>query len=131
MKNKILLLLLLISLPVFSQSISENNQKLKSQVQELRELNAQRELIINEQASKIEGLDKKIYEYDQAFKEKLDEIDNQSETIFKQDLKIKSQNKKLIIFTIFFIIMILIKAVVMFLKWKYGIKLPYIINCIL
>lgn len=131
MKNKILLLLLLISLPAFSQSISENNQKLKSQIQELRELNAQRELIINEQASEIEGLDKKIYEYDQAFKEKLDEIDKQSETIFKQDLKIKSQNKKLIIFTIFFIIMILIKAVIMFLKWKYGIKLPYIINCIL
>lgn len=131
MKNKILLLLLLVSMPVFSQTISENNQKLKTQVQELRELNAQRELIINEQASEIEGLDKKIYEYDQAFKEKLDEIDKQSETIFKQDLKIKSQNKKLIIFTIFFIIMILIKAVIMFLKWKYGIKLPYIINCIL
>lgn len=131
MKNKILLLLLLISLPVFSQTISENNQKLKSQVQELRELNAQRELIIKEQASEIEGLDKKIYEYDQAFKEKLDEIDKQSETIFKQDLKIKSQNKKLIIFTIFFIIMFLIKIVIMFLKWKYGIKLPYIINCIL
>lgn len=131
MKNKILLLLLLISLPAFSQSISENNQKLKSQIQELRELNAQRELIIKEQVSEIEGLDKKIYEYDQAFKEKLDEIDKQSETIFKQDLKIKSQNKKLIIFTIFFIIMILIKIVIMFLKWKYGIKLPYIINCIL
>ena len=131
MKNKILLLLLLVSMPVFPQTISENNQKLKSQLQELRELNAQRELIINEQASEIEGLDKKIYEYDQAFKEKLDEIDKQSETIFKQDLKIKSQNKKLIIFTIFFIIMILIKVVIMFLKWKYGIKLPYIINCIL
>jgi len=131
MKNKILLLLLLISLPAFSQSISENNQKLKSQIQELRELNTQRELIIKEQASEIEGLDKKVYEYDQAFKEKLDEIDKQSETIFKQDLKIKSQNKKLIIFTIFFIIMILIKIVIMFLKWKYGIKLPYIINCIL
>lgn len=131
MKNKILLLLLLVSMPVFSQTISENNQRLRTQVQELKEINAQRELIIQEQASQIEGLDKKIYEYDQAFKAKLDEIDKQSETIFKQDLKIKSQNKKLTIITIFFIVMILIKAVIMFLKWKYGIKLPYIINCIL
>lgn len=131
MKNKILLLLLLVSMPVFSQTISENNQRLRTQVQELKEINAQRELIIQEQASQIEGLDKKIYEYDQAFKAKLDEIDKQSETIFKQDLKIKSQNKKLTIITIFFIVMILIKTVIMFLKWKYGIKLPYIINCIL
>ena len=131
MKNKILLLLLLISAPVFSQSISQHAENLKNQIQELKEINAQKELIIQDQTLTIEELEKKEAEYDAAMKSRIEEIDKLSQEMFKQEIKIKSLNKKLTIAVIIFVIMFLIKAVIMFLKWKYGIKLPYIINCIL
>ena len=131
MKNKILLLLLLISAPVFSQSISQHAENLKNQIQELKEINAQKELIIQDQTLTIEELEKKEAEYDAAMKSRIEEIDRLSQEMFKQEIKIKSLNKKLTIAVIIFVIMFLIKAVIMFLKWKYGIKLPYIINCIL
>ena len=46
MKNKILLLLLLISAPVFSQSISQHAENLKNQIQELKKGNSTATLII-------------------------------------------------------------------------------------
>lgn len=131
MKNKILLLLLLVSLPVFSQSISQHAENLKNQIQELKEINAKKELIIQNQNLTIEDLIKQEIKYDAAMKTKIEEVDKLSQEVFKQELKIKSLNKKLTIAVVVFTIMVLIKAVIMFLKWKYGIKLPYIINCIL
>ena len=131
MKNKILLFLLLVSLPVFSQSISQHAENLKNQIQELKEINAKKELIIQNQNLTIEDLIKQEIKYDAAMKTKIEEVDKLSQEVFKQELKIKSLNKKLTITVVVFTIMVLIKAVIMFLKWKYGIKLPYIINCIL
>lgn len=131
MKNKIILFLLLISSPVFSQSISQHTNSLKEKIATLQEINAQRESVIENQSLTIEELREDVKRYDNAFKERLEEIDELGQKVYEQDLKIKKQNKILFIMTIIFIIMIAIKVVVMFLKYKFGIKLPYIINCII
>lgn len=132
MKNRFLIFIFMFCMiPCFPKTISEIGNNLKLEVQELKELNAQQTLVIDSQNETIESLQLKQQEYDQAFTQKLSEIESLTEKICKQEAEIRSKNKKLRIALTVFIFMFVAKAVIMFLKWKYGIKLPYIINCIL
>ena len=120
---------------LYSQSLSDeiyntindiktNNTQLLSTIDEL--------MTINEfQDKDIIALKSEKKELEQTTDVLIHNIETMSTKIVNLEVKIQQKNKILTTLIIIFLVMIIAKIVVIILKYKLHITLPYIINCII
>lgn len=138
-KNSILLFLLFITnLYIFGQTqnetprtVSEIMQDIKTQVIELESLSESRLQIIENDKTNIEKLETENNNIKENLNSLLTELSNANETIIRQDEKIKTQRKILATISIVLGAFFISHIVILILKMKCNITLPYWLNTLL
>ena len=140
MKNKklILILCLLFSANLFGASLSETSQEihntinsLKIEIKDLQNDLGKMEILNGQQSEDIIKLQNEKLELSVSLDDTITKLEEYSNTITEQTLKLKTRAKVIFILGIILVVMIIIKIVIMILKVKCNINLPYWLNCIL
>ena len=130
-KISFVLIVLLLGTVVYTQTFTDYANKMRQEIQELKDINLQREEVINSQKEKISMQEDLIDESNKKVEEAIKESEKACTELIKQAEKIKRQNKILRIAFIVLVVKILGSAALLFIKYRYKIEIPYWLNVIL
>lgn len=135
MKTKAFTLLFLLSSCLFAQEAPRSSKvilgELRDQLTELKQINTERQNIIDEQSGTIDNLNAQIQSLITSLDKSVSDLTTANENIIKQNEKIKAQRKWLIILIVIFGAFAIAHFVILFLKVKYKINLPYWLNSLI
>lgn len=134
-RNKIAVLFLLICGALFAQDKPRETkvilEDLRYQINELNEINNQREEALIEKENTIAELNDKTNKLLEEMNLSVKDLSKANETIIKQNQSLKTQRKWLIVLTAILGIFSLAHFVILYLKLRYKISLPYWLNALI
>lgn len=134
-RNKIAVLFLLICGALFAQDKPRETkvilEDLRYQINELNEINNQREEALIEKENTIAELNDKTNKLLEEINLSVKDLSKANETIIKQNQSLKTQRKWLIVLTAILGIFSLAHFVILYLKLRYKISLPYWLNALI
>lgn len=116
---------------LYSQTFTDYANKMRQEIQELKDINSQREQTINSQKEKISMQEDIIDQSNKKVEEAIKESEEACNALIKQAEQIKRQNKLLRIALIVLIVKIVGSVLLLVIKYKYKIEIPYWLNVIL
>lgn len=139
MKKFFCFLIVFFGLNVFAQespqieprSSSVILQELRDNIQMMGEMISQKDSIIAGNIATIEELQQKSIETAEKLEASIEREAEKNETIIQQNNQLKLQRKQLIILSSILGFFVLLHIGILFLKIKWNIKLPYLLNTLL
>ncbi len=139
MKKFFCFLIVFFGLSVFAQdapqieprSSSVILQELRDNIQTMGEMISQKDSIIAENITIIEVLQQKSIEAAEKLEASIEREAEKNEKIIQQNNQLKLQRKQLIILSSILGFFVLLHIGILFLKIKWNIKLPYLLNTLL
>jgi len=137
MKKFFCILIAFFSLSVFAQEPSQPRsssvilQELRDNIQMMGEMISQKDSIIATNIETIEELQQKSIETTEKLEASIEREAEDKETIIQQNNQLKLQRKQLIILSSILGFFVLLHIGILFLKIKWNIKLPYLLNTLL
>lgn len=129
------IILLLICFPLFAQekprSTSVILEDLRTQITELNKINEERENSILEKENTINELNTKTEELLTKIDASVKDLSAANETIIQQNQKLKTQRKWLIVLASILGAFAIAHFVILFVKLKWKISLPYWLNTLI
>lgn len=113
------------------RTVAEIMQDIKNQVSELESLSDARLQIIENDKASIEKLSNENTTIKENLNSLLSELSEANETIIRQDEKIKIQRNILITISIILGLFFIVHIVILILKLKFNITLPYWLNTLI
>lgn len=140
--RKTILLLAIILLPAFAMAQEETSQpqprttseimlELRTQIGELEHISDERAKAIESDKATIDELTQRVASISDSIDATISDLSKANETIITQSEKIRSQRSALAALSAFLGVLFLAHIVVLFLKVKLNITLPYWLNTIL
>lgn len=114
-----------------SQTFTDYANKMREEIETLKEINKQRDDIIEMKDIENNELKQMLLESNQKTDEAIKEAENACNKIEEQNNKIKHQNKILLIVFWIFVIKLLISIALIVIKYCYKISVPYWLNALL
>ena len=106
-------------------------QELRDNIQTMGEMISQKDSIIAEDIAIIEELQQKSIETAEKLEASIEREAEKNEKIIQQNNQLKLQRKQLIVLSLILGFFILLHIGILFLKVKWNIKLPYLLNTLL
>ena len=106
-------------------------QELRDNIQMMGEMISQKDSIIASNITTIEELQQKSIEAAEKLEASIEREAEDKETIIQQNNQLKLQRKQLIILSSILGFFVLLHIGILFLKIKWNIKLPYLLNTLL
>ena len=106
-------------------------QELRDNIQTMGEMISQKDSIIAEDIAIIEELQQKSIETAEKLEASIEREAEKNEKIIQQNNQLKLQRKQLIVLSLILGFFILLHIGILFLKIKWNIKLPYLLNTLL
>lgn len=136
-KNKIIVLFMFMFMcgALFAQDKPRDTkvilEDLKYQINELNEINSQREELLIEKENTITELNDKTNKLLEEIDLSVKDLSKANETIIKQNQSLKIQRKWLVILITILGVFALAHFVILYLKLRYKISLPYWLNALI
>lgn len=135
MKNKIIVLFMFICGALFAQDKPRDTkvilEDLRYQINELNEINNQREELLIEKENTITELNDKTNKLLEEMNLTVKDLSKANETIIKQNQSLKIQRRWLVILAAVLGAFALAHFVILYLKLRYKISLPYWLNTLI
>lgn len=136
MRNKIVLLLLLFGGLAFTEEVAPRNttviiKEIKEELNQLKTINENNKLIIEQRDNNINSLNEEVKNLIINLDKTVNDLSEANSNIIKQNERIRIQKKWLIMLTSILGVLTIAHFVILFIKLKFNIKLPYWLNTIL
>lgn len=136
MRNKIVLLLLLFGGLVFAEETTPRSttviiKEIREELNQLKTINENDKLIIEQRDNNINSLNEEVKNLTINLDKSVNDLSEANANIIKQNERIKLQRKWLIILASILGVFTIAHFIILFIKLKFNIKLPYWLNTIL